>query len=80
MRPIDIEAQRAFAVESDDGECVTYDECLSTFLDLVHAAGEQRRREIYDLVVDVVEQCYDSQSAFAEAIRSLGGEPDEECE
>ena len=31
-------------------------------------------------VVDVVEQCYDSQSAFAEAIRSLGGEPDEECE
>lgn len=80
VRPIDIEAQRSFAVESDDGECITYDECLQSFLDLVHAAGEDRRKEIYDLVVDAVDQCYDSQSAFAEAIRDLGGEPDEECE
>jgi prepilin-type N-terminal cleavage/methylation domain-containing protein len=79
VRPIDIEAQRSSARAPADGECVTFDDCISIFLDLLHETDEARRNEIFDLVVDVVEQCYDPASPFAEAIRSLGGDPDEKC-
>jgi prepilin-type N-terminal cleavage/methylation domain-containing protein len=78
VRPIDIEAQRAFAEESSEGKCITNDDCLAIFESVISISGP-KYRELLDLLIDTLDDCYDSGSEFAGALRALGADPDEGC-
>jgi prepilin-type N-terminal cleavage/methylation domain-containing protein len=81
VRPIDLEQERAArAVGDEPVECTTNDQCLELFGDLVAAGTPQKRQQILNLVVDIVDDCYDSASAFAKALRGLGADADDQCQ
>jgi hypothetical protein len=77
---LDLDEERSAAEPAaGSDECTTNDECLELFGDLVAEQPPQRRQQILNLATRVVGECYDPETAFAEALRQLGVDPDEAC-
>jgi hypothetical protein len=79
VRPIDLEALRAGALQAGESECLTAEQCVERYSAYL-SRGDDARDELMELLAQTAGECFELESELADALRNIGGpDPAETC-